>query len=97
MTETDPQVRAILVTDFDGTLTDRDFFQIALEHLLPSNLPDYWGDYLSGRRTHFEVLQLIYAAITSSEQEVLDVLPWARLEPQLVRLLRSCGRRDGRW
>ena len=94
MTETDPPVRAILVTDFDGTLTGRDFFQIALDHLLPSNLPDYWGDYLSGKRTHFEVLQLLYAAITSSEQEVLAVLPLARLEPQLALLipqLRQAG------
>jgi 2,3-diketo-5-methylthio-1-phosphopentane phosphatase len=92
MTEADLTVRAILVTDFDGTLTSRDFFQIALEHLLPSHLPDYWGDYLSGRRTHFEVLQLIYAAITSSEREVLDVLPWAGLEPQLAQLIAQLRR-----
>jgi 2-hydroxy-3-keto-5-methylthiopentenyl-1-phosphate phosphatase len=94
MTEATPGVRAILVTDFDGTLTGRDFFQIALDHLLPRNLPDYWGDYLSGRRTHFETLQLIYAAITATEQDVLDVLPLTQLEPQLAKLiprLRQAG------
>jgi 2-hydroxy-3-keto-5-methylthiopentenyl-1-phosphate phosphatase len=77
--------RAILVSDFDGTMTGRDFFQIALERLLPADLPDYWQDYLSGRRTHFETLQIIYGAIRTSEAEVLAVLPLTELEPELAQ------------
>jgi 2-hydroxy-3-keto-5-methylthiopentenyl-1-phosphate phosphatase len=86
--------RGILVSDFDGTMTRRDFFQIALERLLPAELPDYWQDYLSGRRTHFETLQVIYGAIRVDETEVLAVLPLTELDPALapwVRALNAAG------
>ena len=46
----------VLVTDFDGTMTRRDFFQLVVERLLPPGTPDYWGEYLAGRITHFEAL-----------------------------------------
>ena len=86
--------KGILVSDFDGTMTRRDFFQIALERLLPADLPDYWQDYVSGRRTHFETLQIIYGAIRASEGQVLAVLPLTELDPELgpwVRRLEAAG------
>ncbi len=83
MTQAGQSCRAILVSDFDGTMTRRDFFQIALERLLPADLPDFWGDYLAGRRTHFETLQRIYGLIRASEEQVLALLPVAELDPDL--------------
>lgn len=83
MTEPDRPARGILVSDFDGTMTRYDFFQIVLDRLLPADLPDYWGDYLAGRRTHFETLQFIYGRIRAREEEVLALLPQAGLDPEL--------------
>jgi 2,3-diketo-5-methylthio-1-phosphopentane phosphatase len=70
----------ILVSDFDGTMTRHDFFQIVLDRLLPAELPDYWDDYLAGRRTHFETLKLIYGRIRASEEELLALFPLAELD-----------------
>jgi hypothetical protein len=45
------------VTDFDGTLTRHDFFDLVLRRLVPPGTPDYWGEYLQGGRKHFETLR----------------------------------------
>jgi 2-hydroxy-3-keto-5-methylthiopentenyl-1-phosphate phosphatase len=33
-----------LISDFDGTLTQRDFYQLVAKYLLPSDAPDLWGE-----------------------------------------------------
>lgn len=83
-----------MVSDFDGTMTQIDFFRLAISRLAPPDLPDYWDDYLAGRTTHFEVLRSIYAAIRVSEAEVLAALPDLGLDPNLadgVARLRRAG------
>ena len=42
----------LLVTDFDGTITSVDFYQLVVGELLPPDTPPYFLDYLAGRRTH---------------------------------------------
>src|SRR5262245_21481054 len=42
----------LLVTDFDGTLTRRDFFQLVVEAFAPEHLEVYWRGYRDGRLTH---------------------------------------------
>ena len=36
--------RKVLVSDFDGTMTRRDFYQLVAERLLPPGTPDYWRE-----------------------------------------------------
>lgn len=84
----------ILVTDFDGTLTRHDFYQLALLDLLPDERPDIWGDYCAGRITHFEALQQMFALIRKPERAVREVLARAELEatlPTLLARLREAG------
>jgi 2-hydroxy-3-keto-5-methylthiopentenyl-1-phosphate phosphatase len=84
----------VLVTDFDGTMTRRDFFQLVVERLLPGGTPDYWGDYLAGRLTHFEALKAIFGSVTAGESALLDVVWSMELEPDLkseVEALRGPG------
>src|SRR5262245_56500481 len=75
--------RALLVTDFDGTLTRRDFFQLVVEAFAPEALHEYWDGYKQGRYTHFEALAGIFTSIRASEDEVLAVVRRAELEPEL--------------
>jgi len=84
----------ILVSDFDGTLTRHDFFRVALERLVPPGVPDYWGEYRAGRRTHFEAMRAYYAAIRATEAETRAVVDDLGLEPDLaewVGRLRRAG------
>lgn len=85
---------AVLVNDFDGTMTRHDFFKLAIERLLPSSVPDYWSEYRSGEITHFEALRRYFADIRTDEEDVLAVVRQMELDPQLpeaVASLRSAG------
>jgi 2-hydroxy-3-keto-5-methylthiopentenyl-1-phosphate phosphatase len=75
--------KRVLVTDFDGTMTDRDFYSLVVEQLLPSDLPDYWFDYREGRLTHFEALQKYFQAIPNDEPSVLKLIKQMKLVPNL--------------
>jgi 2,3-diketo-5-methylthio-1-phosphopentane phosphatase len=84
----------ILVTDFDGTMTDRDFYSLVVEQLLPLNIPDHWVDYRAGKITHFEALQKYFSAIRSDEASVLQLLSQMKLDPNLttaIAELEECG------
>jgi len=84
----------ILVTDFDGTMTRRDFYRLAQERLVPPDTPDYWGDYLAGRLTHFEALQAIFRHIHGSEDEVMATVREMELDPRAgaaISRLRKAG------
>jgi 2,3-diketo-5-methylthio-1-phosphopentane phosphatase len=84
----------ILVSDFDGTMTRRDFFKLATEQLLPPDGPDFWGEYRAGRISHFEALRRYFAEVRASEADVLRVVDQMELDPglpQAVGELRQAG------
>lgn len=88
------QCRGVLVSDFDGTMTQHDFYKLAIESLLPADVPDYWAQYRSGDITHFEALRLYFSSIKASEEDVLSVVRRMDLDPQLpaaVDRLRAAG------
>lgn len=75
----------ILVSDFDGTITARDFFDLVRTELLPADEPDHWGDYLAGRITHFDALRNIFGAVTAGEAAMLAVVERMTPDPDLGR------------
>src|SRR5262245_15953491 len=84
----------VLVSDFDGTMTRHDFYQLAVESLLPPDTPDQWTAYRAGTVTHFEALRRYFAAIRADEAAVLAVVKRMELDPRLpaaVRALRDAG------
>ncbi len=82
----------VLVSDFDGTMTRHDFYKLAIESLLPADLPDYWADYRAGTITHFEALRRYFADIRTSEDDVLAVVQQMGLDPQLPAAIESLRR-----
>lgn len=90
----DPHPAGVIVSDFDGTMTRHDFYKLALESLLPPDVPDQWGAYRAGAITHFEALRRYFAAIRAGEAEVLAVVDQMELDPGLpaaVAALRRAG------
>lgn len=84
----------VLVSDFDGTMTRYDFYKLAIEKLLPTDTPDQWADYRSGKITHFEALRRYFAAIRKSEEEILEIVRQMELAPGLriaVETLHQAG------
>ena len=89
-------VRGVLVSDFDGTMTRHDFYELAIELLLPDDVPDYWEQYRTGEITHFEALRRYFAAIRKTEAEVLAVVDRMELDPHLKEAVASLERANWR-
>jgi 2-hydroxy-3-keto-5-methylthiopentenyl-1-phosphate phosphatase len=68
----------ILVTDFDGTMTDRDFFRLALE-CLPQAAASFWEDYEQGKITHFQALASIFSGLRCPESKMKTLLTRMKL------------------
>ena len=84
----------VLVSDFDGTMTQYDFYKLAIEFLLPPETPDHWVEYRAGTITHFEALRRYFAAIRAKDEEVLAVVRKMNLDSGLsiaVENLRQAG------
>ena len=74
---------AVLVSDFDGTMTAEDFYSLAAARLLPPDALAPWQEYLAGRMTHFEALRTIFSRIRAPETAALAVVADMGLDPGL--------------
>jgi 2,3-diketo-5-methylthio-1-phosphopentane phosphatase len=73
-----------LVSDFDGTMARQDFYHLAIEHLLPPGMPDFWHDDRGEPRSHFEAMRRYYNAIRATEAETLRTVEAMELGPDLA-------------
>lgn len=88
------EFRRLLVSDFDGTMTRLDFFDRVLIHLDTASMPDYWGEYVAGKRTHFDALRAIYSHLSGGEAAAMAIARESDLDPHLaaaVTELRHAG------
>lgn len=86
--------RRILVSDFDGTMTKNDFFDLARRDLPSAADRDFWRDYIDGKITHFEALAGIFGSIRTDWAGMEGVLAGMELDPALpdaVARLRAAG------
>jgi 2,3-diketo-5-methylthio-1-phosphopentane phosphatase len=86
--------RPILVTDFDGTISQTDFYQLVVDRLLPPGLPDYWAEYRAGRLTHFGALAAIFRSVQADESTWDELIHDMGVDPDLadsVATLRNAG------
>jgi 2,3-diketo-5-methylthio-1-phosphopentane phosphatase len=84
----------VLVTDFDGTITGREFYDLAVAAFLPAERPDYWSDYAAGRISHFEALSGIFRHLRCTEEELRGLTGQMEPDPDLpasIERLRAAG------
>ena len=90
----EPKYRAVLVTDFDGTVTGQDYYKLVRERLVPPDTPDFWVAYREGRLTHFEALRAFFAAARPDEEALIGLVGEMEPEPELadgVAMLGEAG------
>lgn len=85
---------SILVSDFDGTLTRYDFFDLVRKRwpFLPEDDP--WEKFVAGQITHFQALAEIFARIRTSEADLLELANSMELDasfPKSARALQDRG------
>lgn len=85
---------ALLITDFDGTLTETDFYQLALERFTPPGTNGIWQRYKRRELTPLQTLQEIFAAIQAPPGEVIAALDDMQFDPgaaAAIQRLRAAG------
>ena len=93
MSTTDHRPR-ILVSDFDGTMTKYDFFDLVRQELPSVATRDYWKEYGDGKLTHFEALAGIFASIGTDRPTLENLVDRMELDLLLrdsVGRLRAAG------
>ncbi len=83
----------ILVSDFDGTITRFDFYDLVSREY-PEIAGDYWQQYEAGVLSHFEALRRIFAGIRAPEEKIAGIVRAMGVEPRLteaVTLLKQRG------
>ncbi len=79
----------VLVSDFDGTITKFDFYELIVGHLLPEATSNEWIEYRSGRITHFEALRRYFAAIRAEEATVWKLVEQMEIDPRLAESVKE--------
>lgn len=86
---------SILISDFDGTLTRYDFFDLVRKRWPFPAEDDPWEKFVDGRMTHFEALAEIFARIRTSEADLLELANSMELDSSFAKSARELQRR--RW
>ncbi|HWB87471.1 MAG TPA: HAD-IB family phosphatase [Bryobacteraceae bacterium] len=87
-------MRKIFISDYDGTITDKDFYSLLAERYIPADTPDYFAQYREGRLTHFEAMAAYFAFAPTDEQQLEDLLAASQADPDLgasAALLQLAG------
>ena len=87
-------MRKIFISDYDGTITDKDFYSLLAEHYIPADTPDYFAQYREGRITHFDAMAAYFAFAPTEEQQLEELLTASQADPDLrasVAILERAG------
>jgi len=85
----------ILVSDFDGTMTRHDFYDLVRKQWPPRQGDDPWEQYVAGRVTHFQALAEIFARIRTDEATLGGLVERMELDPALPGVIAQL--RDKGW
>jgi 2-hydroxy-3-keto-5-methylthiopentenyl-1-phosphate phosphatase len=75
--------RRIFVTDFDGTITERDIYLLIAERYLPAGTPEYFGEYRAGRMSHFEAMRSYLSQGPDEPEAWEELMDAAGADPEL--------------
>lgn len=75
----------MLISDFDGTMTKYDFYDLICKEFPDISTAGFWRQYEQGKITHFQALRLIFASIRSDEARLHKIVERMELSPKLVQ------------
>jgi 2,3-diketo-5-methylthio-1-phosphopentane phosphatase len=82
--------KRVLISDFDGTISKKDFFWYAIEELLKPEDITPWNDYLERKITHIEALSQIFSKISLNEKQFNDFVLTLPIEECFVETAHYC-------
>jgi 2,3-diketo-5-methylthio-1-phosphopentane phosphatase len=83
------------VSDFDGTLTDRDFYHIVMDKYLKDWSWDYYNEWKKTKKINVEFLNRIFGAIDREENEILEDILELPLDPYAINFINKIQANGG--
>ena len=77
------------VSDFDGTLTDRDFYHIVMDKYLKDWAPGYYSEWIKTKKIDVEFLNKIFGAMDRNEVEILEDILELPLDPYAISFIKK--------
>ncbi len=87
-------MKCALVTDFDGTITFDDFFDVAVLRYLNDEALDSWRNYLQGKITHFQALKEIFEKIKVSKEEFDNFIKTIKVDQAFYKTVELCQEKN---
>ena len=82
-----------LVSDFDGTISDDDFFNYVTRRYLNDDALEPWREYLNGRKKHFDALAEIFAELRVPQKEFDQFINTIVIDKSFLELAEFCALR----
>lgn len=83
------------VSDFDGTLTDRDFYHIVMDKYLKDWAWDYYDEWKKTKKINVDFLNKIFGSMNRSEEEILQDILELPLDPFAIRFIQMVENNGG--
>ncbi|MCL1971516.1 MAG: MtnX-like HAD-IB family phosphatase [Endomicrobia bacterium] len=86
--------KTVLISDFDGTITKEDFFNMVVDRLLKKEDIKPWEDYIAGRISHVEALSRIFAKVRITQNELDVFIQSIEIDPKVPETFELCKKLD---
>ena len=83
------KLKGILVSDFDGTMTKYDFYDLVCAAFPEISTKGFWQQYEAGKITHFEALRSIFSLIRAPESKLFEIVDSMEIEPKLAQIVQA--------
>ena len=86
------KTKIVLISDFDGTISKKDFFYMVIETLLKDkkNALVPWHDYLNGKIKHIDALTGIFSQIHLTQQELDEFISTIEVDSYFYDTAKYC-------
>lgn len=82
--------KTALISDFDGTVSDSDFFWKVVDKYMDEAALEPWRMYLAGRLTHFEALKRIFSQIRVPEADLRNFIQEIKIDSHFQETAGIC-------
>lgn len=83
-----------LVSDFDGTISDNDFFYYIAEKYFDEKMLEPWQQYLAGKKKHFDALNEMFSQLRVSSEELKNFIKGIKIDKSFYELAEFCENRN---
>ena len=80
----------VFLSDFDGTISDDDFFYYTAQAFFDDDALAPWRAYLAGEKSHFDALKEMFGSLRLSRGEFDAFINGVRIDPRIGEVFALC-------